>query len=420
MNSRIKEQLNLSMPSAIECIIMTLISMVDTFAISYLGSTVIAAVGAMVSIIHFLNLILKAIQVSNNVIIAREIGKDDNEKVRITTGTAIFLGTIFQIICILVTIIISPFLPKIFNVDKICLTYLYIRLIGTIPAAISTIIAGHERTMGKSKQIMNIRILSLMLNIVLDYLAIKLGYGIVGVAWATVIIEITNMIMVIISAKNTIKYKINKTALKEILSLAKHGIADRIFDRGGKLFLDIILSRLGTYEYAAHVILNQIESFANDFCYGFGIGITTNIGIAIGKNNKNEIQELKNIINKITANLAIIVPSIILMILIIFLPILLKEQEPLLIAYKLTPLVILYAILMPIKYKYSSIIKGMKEFKFNAQVSGITTILKTLLAYVLCMYFGVSGVWITFSIIYILIISILKKKTDSLKLNFKH
>ena len=46
MENNMKQQLNLSVPSAIECIIMTLISMVDTFAISYLGSTVIAAVGA--------------------------------------------------------------------------------------------------------------------------------------------------------------------------------------------------------------------------------------------------------------------------------------------------------------------------------------------------------------------------------------
>ena len=149
IDSRMKQQLDLSIPSAIECIIMTLISMVDTFAISYLGSTAIAAVGAMISIINFLNLVLKSIQVSNNVTIARAIGRNDNEKLKVTTGTAVFLAIIFQFICILLTISFSHFLPKIFNVDKICLTYLYIRLIGTIPAAISTIVSGHERTIRK-------------------------------------------------------------------------------------------------------------------------------------------------------------------------------------------------------------------------------------------------------------------------------
>lgn len=323
-----KQQINLSMPSAIECIIMTLISMVDTFAISCLGSTVIAAVGAMVSIINFLNLILKSIQVSNNVTIARAIGKNDKEKLKINTGTAVFLVIIFQCTCILLTIIFSPFIPKIFKVDK------------------------------------------------------------------------------------------KREALKELLKLAKHGIADRIFDRGGKLVLDIILSRLGTYEYAAHIILNQIESFANDFCYGFGIGITTNIGIKIGKNDKKGIKELKYIINRITIIFAIIIPIIIFIVLIVLLPILLKEKETLTIAYRLVPLVIIYSVLMPIRYKYSSIIEGMKEFKYNAQISGITNVIKILLAYIFCKYIGISGAWLTFSISYIIIIIALKIKIKKSKLVF--
>lgn len=265
---------------------------------------------------------------------------------------------------------------------------------------------------------MNIRILSLILNIILDYLAIKLDYGVSGVAWATVIIETIYMLNTIILAKNTVKYKIDKNILKELLNLAKHGVIDRIFDRGGKLVLDIILSRLGTYEYAAHIIINQIESFANDFCYGFGVGITTNIGIKIGKDNKEEINGLKIIINKLTRIFAIIIPTIIFIALITLLPILLKEQEALIIAYKLIPLVVIYSVLMPIRYKYSSIIEGMKEFKFNAQVSGITNIIKVILAYILCMYIGISGAWLTFSINYILIIALLKRKINKTNLTF--
>lgn len=415
MDSLMKKQLELSFPSAVEYIIITLISMVDTFAISSLGSTVISAVGAMTSIINFLNLVTKSIQVSNNVLMAREIGKNNYEKIKITTGTAVFLAVIFQIICILVTIMFSGFLPQIFKVDRICLTYLYIRLIGTIPAAIGTILSGHERTIGKSKEIMNIRTLSLILNIVLDYLAIKLDYGVAGVAWATVIIETINMIMIMFLSKTRVTYKVDKGFLKELIELCRYGIMDRIFDRGGKIVLNVILSRLGTFEYAAHVILNQIEDFANDFCYGFGIGITTSIGIAIGKNDEQEMKKLRKVINKITIILAIIAPTIIFIVLITCLPILLKEAEPLLIAYQLVPLVTLFAILLPIRYKYSSITSGMKELKFNAKVSGITNIIRILLAYVLCKFFGISGVWLTFSITYIAIILILKTKTDNLE-----
>jgi Na+-driven multidrug efflux pump len=265
-----------------------------------------------------------------------------------------------------------------------------------------------------SKQIMNARIISLILNIVLDYLAIRLNYGVSGVAWATVIIETIYMIRLVNLSKDTVIYKIDKECLKDLLKLAKHGIVDRIFDRGGKLVLDIILSRLGTYEYAAHVILNQIENFANDFCYGFGIGITTNIGIKLGENNKKEIEDVKNVINKITRILTIIIPIIIFMVLLISLPMLLKEQETLMIAYKLIPLVVIYSALMPIKYKYTSIITGMKELKYNAQVSISTNTIKILLSYILCKYIGISGAWLTFSISCIIIIIALKRKIKTL------
>lgn len=89
---------------------------------------------------------IKTIQVSNNVIIARAIGNNDNEKIKKTTGTAVYLGIAFQCICILLTISFSHFIPTVFKVDNICLIYLYIRIIGTIPSAISTIISGYLRT----------------------------------------------------------------------------------------------------------------------------------------------------------------------------------------------------------------------------------------------------------------------------------
>ena len=405
-----KRQLDLSVPSAFDYIITTLISMVDVFAISFLGSKAVAAIGAMTSVIFFYNLIIKSIQVSNNVIIARKIGKNNLNEMNISTGNAIFLAIIAQTICILIILIFGKFLPELFKVSSICLTYLYIRLIGSIPYAITFIITGHERTNGKSKQMLYIRVFSLILNIFLDYFAIKLNYGVAGVAWATVIIEFINMILVMISANKTIKYKYNKNSILNIVNLAKHAIMDRIFDRGGKLILDIILSRLGTFQYAAHVILNQIEAFANDFCYGFGVGITTNVGIELGKKSKGNLSTLRKVINKVINYLTIIVPTIIFLVSILLLPILLKESQPLNIAYGLLPFVVIYAVLMPIKYKYSSIMEGMKEFKFTARLSFFVNIIKIVLAYILSRYLGIKGVWLTFIIIYSFTSVILKNK----------
>lgn len=410
ISTKIKEQLKLSMPSALENVIITLISITDTFFISRLGSEAISAVGAMVSIIFFINLGMKSIQVSNNVIVAQDLGANQREKIKIITGNAILLSTIIQIISIVITIMLSPIIPSVFKVSNICLTYLYIRLIGIIPAGIGMVVSGYQRVLAKSKFIMNIRFLSLILNIILDYIAIKMNYGIAGVAWATVITEVINTTILVFYSRKQITYKINRNYINELLNLAKFGILSRIFDRGGKLVLNIILSRIGMYEYAAHVIVNRIEDFANDFCYGFGIGITTKIGIAIGRANNENYKVLRKAINRIILLFSIVLPLMMLIVLLVLLPNLLIEEQSLKVGYELVPLLLIYSFLLPIHYKYSSIIEGMKEFKFNSKLSAITNTLKIILSYILCKFIGIKGFWTTFIIITIITIIILKRK----------
>ncbi len=69
--------------------------------------------------------------------------------------------------------------------------------------------------------------------------------------------------------------------------------------------------------------------------------------------------------------------------------------------------------LLPTRYKYSSVTEAMKEFKYKAQVSVIANIIKILLAYVLCKFIGVSGAWITFLVSSIIIIIALKMKVKN-------
>lgn len=409
-SQRVKAQLNLSMPSALECLIIILISMTDTFFVSSLGSKSIAAVGAMLSIIFFINLIMKSVQVSNNVTVAHLLGAKEIEQAQIMTGNAILLTIFAQIIAIVLTLIISPVIPGIFKVSDICLTYLYIRLIGLIPSGVGMVVSGYQRTIGNPKFIMDVKILSFFLNIVLDYIAIKLNLKIAGVALATVIVETINTLILLIYSKKTIVYKINKKYILELLNLTKYGIEGRIFDRGAKLFLNIILSRIGVYEYAAHVVISKFEDLVNDFCYGFSVGITTTTGILISKKNKDDYIESRKATDKIIKVFTLVLPTLILILLVILLPIMLKEQLSLKEGYELIPFIVIYSMLLPNYYKYSAIILGLKEFKFITKLSVVSNLFKVILSYVLCSFFGIKGYWITFILVAIVTIIVSKYK----------
>ena len=150
------------------------------------------------------------------------------------------IAIICSLICIILTLSISKFIPRMFLVNDIGLVYLYIRLIGVIPNTILTILSGYQRTLGKSKRMLNIRMLCFFLNAVLDFTFIKLGFGITGVALSTILVEIINMVVLVYYSKKLVKIKFVKSIAKEEFSLIQYNIYERIFKRGSNFLLNII------------------------------------------------------------------------------------------------------------------------------------------------------------------------------------
>lgn len=394
-----EKYLELALPSGFECIIGVLITMTDTFIISRFGAKIIAAVGAMGTVIDFMYLVLQSITVSNNVIVARLLGKNDKYKTEITTGNALIIAIISSLLCIVIILALSSFLPKLFMIDKIGLIYLYIRLIGVIPNTILTILSGYQRTLGNSKRMLYIRFLCLTINAILDFIFVGLNLGIAGVACATIIVEFLNMLILIYYCKNTIKLKWNKDIAREQFKLIKYNIYERLFKRGSNFILNVIMSRIGFVQYAAHLIVIQFIDLINNFFHGTGIGSQTMIAIAIGSEDNKQIKTTTKIIGTLNKNIVYITTVIIGITMIIFLPYFLIEKESLIIAYKLLILVLIDCILTGFYHYYSSVLRAMKEFKFISKMSlFISAFLRLILAFLLSQICGIYGIWICFVI----------------------
>lgn len=394
-----KKYLDLALPSGFECIVGVLITMTDAFMISQFGSEIIASVGAMGTVIDFMYLVLQSINVSNNVIVARLLGKNDKDQAKITVGTALIIAIICSLICIILTLSISKFIPKMFLVNKIGLVYLYIRLIGVIPNTILTILGGYQRTLGNSRRMLNIRILCFFINAILDFIFIKLGFGITGVAISTVLAEIINMIVLIYFSKKLVKIKFEKSIAKEEFDLIRYNIYERIFKRGSNFILNVIISRIGAIQYGAHIIVMQFLDLINNFLHGTGIGTQTIIATSIGSNDNEKINQTTKIISSLNKKIVYVTTSIIGIVMLISLPYFLIEKESLIIGYKLLLFVILDCILSGFYHYYSSILRAMKEFKYISKLSlFISGGLRLVLAYLLSKICGIYGVWICFII----------------------
>ena len=394
-----KKYLDLALPSGFECIVGVLITMTDAFMISQFGSEIIASVGAMGTVIDFMYLVLQSVNVSNNVIVARLLGQNDKDQATITVGTALIIAIICSLICIILTLSISKFIPKMFLVNKIGLVYLYIRLIGVIPNTILTILGGYQRTLGNSRRMLNIRILCFFINAILDFIFIKLGFGITGVAISTVLAEIINMIVLIYFSKKLVKIKFEMSIAKEEFDLIRYNIYERIFKRGSNFILNVIISRIGALQYAAHIIVMQFLDLINNFLHGTGIGTQTIIATSIGSNDNEKINQTTKIISSLNKKIVYVTTSIIGIAMLISLPYFLIEKESLIIGYKLLLFVILDCILSGFYHYYSSILRAMKEFKYISKLSlFISGGLRLVLAYLLSKICGIYGVWICFII----------------------
>lgn len=199
-----KKQLKISLPIAFEYLVNILMTLVDTVAVSIIGTKELGAIGAMSVIINMMQMSIQTINVTNTTLVAKELGKNDYKKIKLISGNSLILTIIVSIITILIVALIKPVFPVMFNVDAICNTYLIIRLMGFIQSSIVTVLSGQQRTLGQQGNILILRILAVICNLILDIIVIKLGYGIEGVAFVTISIDTVLAIYLLLKTKTTI------------------------------------------------------------------------------------------------------------------------------------------------------------------------------------------------------------------------
>ncbi len=412
----VKKQLKISIPIAFENLINILMTLVDTLVISLVGTKELAALGAMSVIISIMQMGIQTINVSNNTLVAKSLGEKNKEKVKLVTGNSIILTLSLSILTILLIFVIQPIFPILFKVDKIANTYLMIRLLGFIQSSMVTVLSGHQRTIGNQKNILKLRIFAVISNLVLDIIAVKIGYGIVGVALVTVFIDTVLAVYLCIFSRTNVKVKFVKSYFKDILHLFKWNFVERIASRVDSFIFNLIVARMGNLEYSVHVILIQIADIYESFIQGFGDGITISVGIASGKNDNKYICAVKDVARQIINYASAILPIVILVISFVIMNISLRESELQSIFFKVIPLFLLGTYITMSATYYFAILRGNRDFKFLAKRNIISSIIKILVATILSYTsLGIIGVWIGYLIYGIVQKYLSKKRYQDLK-----
>ncbi len=312
-------------PSALEALLVGLISVIDTIMVGTLGEGAIAAVG----ITNQPRLVLLAVIFSLNTgitaVTARRKGQQNQKDSNRTVRTGIQISSIASLLMALLGYQFAKPILMLSGADssylKDAVDYFHILMFSIPFQALNLTINAAQRGCGKTKVSMWSNVTSNLVNITFDYLLIN-GIGffprmeVKGAATATLLgaiaaccISISTLLRK--SGYLTFHYKAGwamcKDTLDPIFKVSSSAFIEQVFMRIGFLAYAAIIARLGTTPYATHVICMNILTLS--FCFGDGLSVAASA--LVGQNLGAKRPDLSIIYGKTGQRLAFMISCVI-------------------------------------------------------------------------------------------------------------
>lgn len=292
-----------TVPMLIGNIAQQLYSTVDSIIVGkYVGDNALAAVGSATPILNLLLVLFIGISMGASIMVAQYFGAKQRKELSATIGNCITLtGIAVLIIMVVAVIVVRPILELLQTPASIidwCTSYLLILCVGSVGSAYYNILCGVLRGLGDAFSALIYLIVAAILNIVLDlFFVAKLGMGVSGVAWATIISQAVSAILCFIKLKKMTEYfdmgfsylKPRKKYAGRIISLGlPSGLTQAIMSLA-MITVQSLTNSFGEMLIAANVIIMRVDGFAMLPNFSFGTAMTTYAGQNIGARKTDRV-----------------------------------------------------------------------------------------------------------------------------------
>ena len=227
--------------------------------------------------------------------VAQYFGAKQREELSQTIGNCITLTAIaVVIIMVLSVIVVRPLLELLGTPDSIidwCTSYLLIMFLGCVGSAYYNILSGILRGLGDAFSALVYLLVATVLNIILDlFFVAKLGMGVSGVAWATIIAQAVSAILCFwrlakladIFDMKSEYLKVHKKYASKIIKLGlPSGLTQAILSMA-MIIVQSLTNSFGEMFIAANVIVMRVDGFAMLPNFSFGTAMTTYAGQNVG------------------------------------------------------------------------------------------------------------------------------------------
>lgn len=298
-----KQIVRFTIPMLIGNIAQQLYNTVDSIVVGhYVGDNALAAVGSAAPILNLLLVLFIGISMGTSIMVSQYFGAKQREELSYTVGNSILLTAIATgVIMLLSLLLVRPLLVMLNTPASIidwCHSYLMIMFLRFIGCAYYNILSGVLRGLGDAFSALVYLLVSTVLNIGLDLLFVaKLGMGVSGVAWATIIAQAVSAVLCFIRMTKLTDIfdmkvcymKFNKKFSSKIIRLGlPSGLTQAIFSMA-MIVVQSLTNSFGVMFVSANVIVMRVDGFAMLPNFSFGSAMTTYAGQNVGAREQKRV-----------------------------------------------------------------------------------------------------------------------------------
>ena len=307
-----KDLAKLLLPLIVEQLLAVLVGMADVVMVAAVGETAVSGVSLGDSISILIIQMLAALATGGSVVCAQYIGKKQPENACEAAGQLILVTTMVSVVIAVIALIGNRhLLAMIFGIVENCVMenaqiYFWLSALSYPFLAVYNSCAALYRAMGNSKVSMYASLVMNAINIAGNAICVfGLHMGVEGVGIPTLVSRAFAAILMlfliqrpqnVIRIRNLQELRFNGRMIKDILKVGvPNGMENTMF-QFGKLFLQSLVSSLGTVAIASYAVASNLVTFEYLVGNAIGLGIISIVGQCVGA---GELEQAKQYTKKL-------------------------------------------------------------------------------------------------------------------------
>jgi MATE family multidrug resistance protein len=282
------ELLRLSWPIAVSTVSYSVMTLVDTLLVGHLGAAQLAGVGLGGTIAFTLLCFSIGLLRAGKTLVSQAVGAARRDEVGAYLGAALICAGGNALVCTAAGQLVARLLPLVTATPEAgacAATYLAIRSLGAPAALLYVALREVHYAEGSTRTPMVATVVANLVNIALAYTFVfRLGRGVAGAAWATVIAHAVEA-GVMVLAQQRRGWALGGTRRRHLRELWRVGLPTALqftLEVGSFALLAAMVSSMGEIDMAAHQIAIQVIHFT--FLPAFAVAEAASVlaGQAVG------------------------------------------------------------------------------------------------------------------------------------------